>query len=192
MRQEFYAKDRRTWRKWLEKNHLKEKNIWLIVCKKESGTPSVYYNDAVEEALCFGWIDSTANKRDDKSFMLFFAARKPKSGWSKVNKERIEKLNKLNLMTSAGREKIEAAKKDGSWTVLDAIEELTMPAALKKELRKNKIALKYFEAFPPSVKKSIYHWIQSAKQEQTSRKRIEETITLAAKNIRAHQWKPGR
>ena len=192
MRKEFYAKDRRTWRKWLEKNHLKEKNIWLIVYKKESGTPSVYYNDAVEEALCFGWIDSTANKRDDKSFMLFFATRKPKSGWSKVNKERIEKLNKLNLMTSAGREKIEAAKKDGSWTVLDAIEELTMPAALKKELRKNKIALKYFEAFPPSVKKSIYHWIQSAKQEQTSRKRIEETITLAAKNIRAHQWKPGR
>ena len=95
-------------------------------------------------------------------------------------------------MTSAGREKIEAAKKDGSWTMLDAIEKLIMPTALRKEFRKNKIAQKYFEAFPPSVKKSIFHWIQSAKQEETRRKRIDETIALAAKNIRAHQWKPGR
>ena len=192
MRQEFYAKDRRTWRKWLENNHLKKQNIWLIIFKKESDTPSVYYNDAVEEALCFGWIDSTANKRDDKSFLLFFVTRKPKSGWSKVNKQRIERLNKLNLMTSAGQEKIEMAKKDGTWTMLDAIERLIMPAVLKKEFNKNKIALKYFEAFPPSVKKSIFHWIQSAKREETSRKRIVETVTLAAKNIRANQWKPGR
>ncbi len=189
---EFYAQDRKTWRTWLKKNHTRAKNIWLIIYKKESGVPSIYYDDAVEEALCFGWIDSTANKRDEKSFLLFFTTRKPKSGWSKVNKQRIENLNKLNLMTSAGHAKIETAKKDGSWTMLDAIEKLIMPAALKKEFKKNKIALKYFEAFPPSVKKSIFHWIQSAKREETSRKRIEETVTLAAKNIRANQWKPGR
>ena len=76
---EFYAQDRKTWRTWLKKNHTRTKNIWLVIYKKESGVASVYYNDAVEEALCFGWIDSKPNKRDDKSFVLYFAQRKPKS-----------------------------------------------------------------------------------------------------------------
>lgn len=187
---EFYAKDRKTWRAWLKKNHRGAENVWLIMYKKVSGTPSVYYNDAVEEALCFGWIDSVANKRDNNSFFLFFSNRKPKSGWSKVNKQRIEKLSKLKLMTSVGLEKIEAAKIDGSWGVLDAIEELIMPVDLKSQFVKNKKALKYFEAFPPSVKKGLYHWIESAKRDETRSKRIGETVSLVEKNIRANQWKP--
>ena len=187
---EFYAKDRKIWRAWLKKNHAGAENVWLIIYKKVSGTPSVYYHDAVEEALCFGWIDSVANKRDNKSFFLFFSNRKPKSGWSKVNKNRIEKLSKLKLMTTAGLAKIEAAKKDGSWNALDAIEELVMPADLKKQFAGNKKALKHFEVFPPSVKKGIFHWVESAKRDETRSKRIGETVSLAEKNIRANQWKP--
>ena len=88
----FYAKSQKEWRKWLEKNHQSEKSIWLIIYKKESGTPSVYYTDAVDEAICFGWIDSKPNKRDDESYYQFFAKRNPKSNWSKVNKGKVAKL----------------------------------------------------------------------------------------------------
>jgi uncharacterized protein YdeI (YjbR/CyaY-like superfamily) len=88
----FYAKDRKAWRKWLEKYGEKQSSVWLLIYHKKSTTPSVYYDEAVEEALCFGWIDSKPNKRDEESFYLFFAQRKPKSNWSKINKERVERL----------------------------------------------------------------------------------------------------
>ena len=186
---EFHAQNRKTWRTWLKKNHTRTKNIRLVIYKKKSGVASVYYNDAVEEALCFGWIDSKPNKRDDKSYVLYFAERKPKSAWSKLNKQRIEKLIKSKLMAAAGLEKIEAAKKNGSWKALDDIENLVMPPQLQKEFHKNKLALKFFDAFPPSVKKSIFHWVVSAKLPATMTQRISETVTLAAKNIKANQWK---
>ncbi len=149
----------------------------------------MYYDEAVEEALCFGWIDSKPNKRDGESYYLFFAPRKPKSVWSKINKERVARLIENNQMTPAGRAAIDVAKKNGSWTVLDAIEELTMPAVLNKAFAGSKTALKNFEAFPPGVKKGIYQWIISAKTEPTQTKRITETVTLAANNIRANQWR---
>lgn len=187
-RNEFYAQDRTVWRKWLAKNHATEKNVWLIIHHKKSKTPSVYYDEAVEEALCYGWIDSKPNKRDAESYWLFFAERKPKGVWSKLNKQRIEKLILEGQMTPAGIKKIEQAKQDGSWSVLDAIEELVMPKALVKSFSKNKKALANFEAFPPGVKKGIYQWIISAKTEATLIKRAEETVTLAAKNVRANQW----
>lgn len=163
--------------------------MWLLIYHKKSATPSVYYDEAVEEALCFGWIDSKPNKHDHESFYLFFAPRKTKSVWSKLNKERIEKLTRENLMMPAGLEKIEAAKKDGSWTKLDEAEAMIMPQELVLAFAKNKKALKNFEAFPPSVRKGIFHWIVNAKQEATRRQRIEETVTKAAQNVRANQWK---
>lgn len=186
---EFYAADRGIWRKWLEKNHATAGNVWLIIYKKDSGTPSVVYAEAVEEALCFGWVDSKPNKRDEKSFVLYFAARKPKSPWSKINKERVARLIKDKKIHASGLAKINAAKKDGSWSVLDSVEALIMPDVLKKRFNKNKKALTHFEAFPPSVKKAIYQWVQSAKTEETREKRITETVTLAAKNVRANQWR---
>ena len=184
----FYAKTRAAWRKWLLRNHQKEKNVWLVVYNNGSNVSCVTYPDAVEEALCFGWIDSTANKRDQKSHLLYFAQRKSKGGWSKINKERITRMIDQGLMTSAGLEKIEAAKKDGSWTSAPALR--TRPRNLAKAFSKQKKGLKFFEAFPPSVKKIILHWIESAKRKETRANRIEETVTLAVKNIRAHQWKP--
>lgn len=184
----FYAKNQAAWRKWLEKNHAIEKAVWLIIYKKESGTPSVYYPEAVDEALCFGWIDSKPNKRDEHSYYQFFSQRKPKSNWSAVNKKKVEKLLAENKIAPAGLAMIELAKKTGTWTALDKISSLEMPEALKKALSKNKIAKRYFDAFPPSTKKGIYEWIQNAKTPTTLAKRVAETVSKAAENIRANQY----
>jgi uncharacterized protein YdeI (YjbR/CyaY-like superfamily) len=189
-RTEYYPASRKQWRNWLQKNHAKQNHVWLILYKKESAKPTITYGEVVEEALCFGWIDSKPNKRDAESYFLFIAPRKPKSVWSALNKARIEKLLTQNLIIPAGLQKIEAAKKDGSWNALDKVDALEMPAALKKAFAKNKTALKNFEAFPASVKKHIYQWAASAKTEETLNKRVTETVTLAVKNIRANQWQP--
>jgi uncharacterized protein YdeI (YjbR/CyaY-like superfamily) len=186
----FYAKDRKTWRKWLQENHEKKSSVWLLIYHKSSNMPSVYYDEAVEEALCFGWIDSTPNKRDHESRYQYFARRKTKSNWSKLNKTRIKKLTKLELMHSSGQAMIDLAKKNGSWSALDEVEKMVMPADLGKHLKKNKTALKNFEAFPPSARKAIFHWIISAKRDETRKKRIDETVNLASKNVRANQWVP--
>lgn len=189
-RKEYYPASRKQWRNWLQKNHNKQNHVWLILYKKESNKPTITYDEVVEEALCFGWIDSKPNKRDAESYFLFIAPRKPKSVWSALNKTRIEKLLHKNKITTPGLEKIEAAKKDGSWFALDKIEALEMPPALSKAFTKNKVASKNFQAFPPGVRKQIFQWIISAKTETTLNKRVTETVTLAAKNIRANQWKP--
>ena len=116
-----FAKDRKAWRKWLEKNHVASPGIWLIYYKKTSGKKRLEYNDAVEEALCFGWIDSTTRPIDEEKYMQRFTPRKSKSGWSAINKQRIEKMISQDLMIAAGIEKIEMAKKNGSWESLDKI-----------------------------------------------------------------------
>lgn len=189
-RTEYYPKNRKAWRNWLQKNHAAATHVWLIMYKKDTGKPSVTYDEVVEEALCFGWIDSKPNKRDDESYFLFIAPRKPKSPWSALNKKRIEKLLQQNKIEPAGLQKIEEAKNNGSWILLDKIESLEMPAVLDKAFTKNKQALKNFMAFPPGVKKQTYQWIISAKTEQTLQKRVTETVSLAEKNTRANQWKP--
>jgi len=186
----FYAKNRKTWRSWLEKNNVKEKSVWLIIYRKDTAKKSVNYAEAVEEALCFGWIDSKANKRDEESFYQFFTRRNLKSNWSRVNKERVAKLIDDRLMTSRGLETIELAKRSGTWTALDKIENLELPIDLKKALKQSAEAAKYFDAFPRSVKKGILEWIQNAKKEETREKRIKETVSLALKNIRANQYTP--
>jgi uncharacterized protein YdeI (YjbR/CyaY-like superfamily) len=184
----FYAKNRKAWRSWLEKNHAKETSLWLIIYRKQSSTPSVYYDEAVEEALCFGWIDSKPNKRDAESFFLFFAKRKPKSNWSKLNRDRIEKLLQQNLVAPAGLAMIELAKQTGTWTKLDAVYAEEIPADMQKLFNKNKTAFKNFQAFAPSAKRGILEWIQNAKRPETRQKRMEETVSLAAKNIKANQY----
>jgi uncharacterized protein YdeI (YjbR/CyaY-like superfamily) len=135
----FHAKSRKEWRKWLEENHQSEKSVWLIICKKGSDISSVYYPEAVDEALCFGWIDSKPNKRDDESYFQFFAKRNPKSNWSKVNKEKVETLIAQNLMTSAGLKIIEIAKQNGAWTALDEVENIIIPDDLQKAFDNNKM-----------------------------------------------------
>ena len=184
-----HPKSRAEWRKWLEKNHTRTEGVWLISYKKVTGKPRVDYEESVEEALCFGWVDSKGNKLDDERSMLWFAPRKKGSGWARTNKERVEKLIKAGLMASAGLAKVEAAKKDGSWNALDAVEALEIPPDLAKAFSKNKTARDFFEAFPRSVKRAILEWISNAKKPETRAARILETVTKAEKNIRANQWR---
>jgi uncharacterized protein YdeI (YjbR/CyaY-like superfamily) len=184
-----HPKTRAEWRTWLEQNHTQTQGIWLISYKKATGKPQFSYNEAVEEALCFGWIDSKPNKLDTERSMLWFAPRKSGTGWSKLNKTRVEQLTAQGLMHSAGLLKVEAAKQDGSWTALDAIEALEIPADLAQALVTYEAAKQHFEAFPRSVKRGILEWIASAKKPETRAKRIEETARLASQNLRANQWK---
>lgn len=184
-----HPKSRAEWRKWLEKNHTRKEGIWLISYKKATGKLRVDYAESVEEALCFGWIDSKGNKLDEERTMLWFAPRKLRTGWSKLNKDRVAKLLKAGLMAPAGLAKVKAAKKDGSWSALDAVEALEMPSDLAEALSKNETARGYFEAFPKSAKRAILQWISSARRSETRAKRIEETVTKAELNIRANQWR---
>ena len=185
-RKSVYAKNRREWRRWLEKNHRSEQSVWLIMYHKDSKTPSLSQEEAVEEALCFGWIDSKAQKRDDESRYQFFSQRKPKSNWSKVNKARVEKLIKQGLMTDSGRLVISLAKINDTWNALDDVENAVIPADLKKLFDKNEKAFKNFDAFAPSSKKLILTWISNAKRQETREKRIKQTVELAEKNIKAN------
>ncbi|MEX2281508.1 MAG: YdeI/OmpD-associated family protein [Gemmatimonadota bacterium] len=178
----YYPKTRKEWRRWLTKNHETSSGVWLVNYKKKSGKPRVPYADAVEEALCFGWIDSVMNPLDDDSFMQLFTPRKPKSNWSKLNKQRIEKLVEQGLMVPAGAVKIEAAKRDGTWTMLDAVEALNVPPDLARALARNKTALKNFEAFSPSRKKMLLYWVNEAKRPETRAKRIVEAAAAAKEN----------
>ena len=185
----YHPKTRVEWREWLAINHDRSKGVRLVLIKKGADIPGIMYSDAVEEALCFGWIDSTPGKLDEQRYTLYMSPRKPKSGWSKINKQRIQKLVKEGRMTEAGLTKIEAAKNDGSWNRLDAIDGLEMPADLLEQLSANAEAKHNFEAFSTSSKKIILFWIASAKREETRQKRMEETVRLAAQNIKVAHYR---
>jgi len=176
------------WRKWLERQHAHTQGIWLIRYKVATGKPRIAYDDAVATALCFGWIDSKPRALDEERSMLWFAPRKKGSAWSKNNKERVEQLLRADLMHAAGLTKIEAAKQDGSWNKLDSVEALELPPDLRKAFKAHPGALGYFEAFPRSSKRAILEWIGNAKTEATRAKRVLETATLAAGNVRANKW----
>jgi len=173
---------REQWRKWLETNHLTSSGVWLIYYKVKSGKPSVRYSEAVKEALCFGWIDSKVKSLDEERYMQIFTPRKPKSAWSKLNKQYIEELIEQGLIAKAGLDKIAMAKQNGSWNSLDAIEALIIPSDLNQALEANKTAKDYFEALSNSSKKNILFWIESAKRPQTRLKRIEQIVNSAAQN----------
>lgn len=153
--------------------------------------PSITYDEAVDEALCFGWIDSKVNKRDERSWYQFFARRNPKSNWSKINKAKVEKLIAEKKMMPAGLEMIELAKQSGTWIALDAVEALTLPDDLAAAFEGNKIAFENWQAFSRSAKRGILEWIRNAKRDETRQKRIAETVALAAKNEKAAQYRPG-
>jgi len=185
----FYPKTRQEWREWLQDNHDKKKSIWLIYYKKNSNFPTVSYNDAVDEALCFGWIDSKSKPIDENKFMQFFCRRKPNSVWSKVNKGKIERLTKEGLMTKAGFEIIEKAKQNGYWTILDEAEALIIPADLENEFQKRLNAKQYFLNLSRSDKRNILQWLTLAKRQETRQKRITEIVELADQNLKPKQFR---
>jgi uncharacterized protein YdeI (YjbR/CyaY-like superfamily) len=180
---------RKAWRQWLQNNHRSSGAIWLVTYKKADAARYLPYNDIVEEALCFGWVDSLPRSLDAARSMLLLAPRKPKSAWSRLNKERAERLIAEGRMHAAGLAVIEAAKASGTWTKLDQIEELKVPDDLAKELARNRKAREFFEAFPRSVKRGILEWIIQARKPETRARRVADTVRLAADNKRANQWR---
>ncbi|MBL7977919.1 MAG: YdeI/OmpD-associated family protein [Bacteroidetes Order II. Incertae sedis bacterium] len=186
----FYAESRAAWRAWLAANHQTADKVWLIMYHKKSGVPSVYYDEAVDEALCFGWIDSKPAKRNAESYYQYFSKRKPKSNWSGVNKDKVTRLAEQGLMTEAGWEMVTLAKKTGTWTALDAVIALEIPKDLQRALEAYPTAEEHFQRFPASVKRALLEWISSAKQPATRAKRILETAQEAAENRRANQYRP--
>ena len=180
------AKDRKAWRAWLQQHHAMETRAWLVIPHKGKAKSDLDYNSAVEEALCFGWVDSTVNKYDAVSSVQYFAPRKAQSKWSITNHARVERLVREGLMTPAGQAVIDLAREHGTWEVLVAAQNTVVPDDLQRALSKTKTALKHFNAFPPSSRRMILEWIASAKRPETRRKRIAETLKLAARNLRAH------
>jgi len=184
-----HPKTRAEWRAWLQENHDRGEGIWVIRYKKVSGKPFIAVSEVIEEAICYGWIDSLPRKLDKERTMLYFAPRKERSNWSALNKSRARKMIEAGLMTPAGLGKIQSAKKDGSWNALDAVEALVIPPDLDEAFDRHPSSKEHFEAFPRSVKRGILEWIVNAKRPTTREKRVEETARLAAENIRANQWR---
>ena len=184
----FYPRSRQEWRDWLQDNHAKKQSVWLIYYKKKSNVSTILYSDAVDEALCFGWIDSKSKPIDEHKFMQFFSKRKEKSVWSKVNKEKIERLTNEGLMTNAGYEIIEKAKQNGSWNILDEAEALHIPEDLEGEFDKRPNAKLYFLSLSRSDKRNILQWLILAKRQETREKRITEIVELADKNQKPKQF----
>lgn len=180
--EEHYFKTAKEWRKWLLKHHDNSTGVYLIFYKVNSQKPSMRWEEAVREALCFGWIDSTVKRIDDECRRQLFTPRKPKSVWSKLNKTHIEELQQKKLMHESGLRKIEVAKKDGSWTALDAVENLIIPDDLQQAFISNELAYTNYQAFSKSYKKGYLYWLNSAKRAATREKRINEIIRLCAAN----------
>ncbi len=184
----FCPASRQEWRAWLQENHAKSQSIWLIYYKMKSGKPSLSWSEAVEEALCFGWIDSTARSLDDEKFMQFFSRRKTNSVWSKINKGKVQQLIDQGLMTQAGFDSIETAKQNGSWTILDEVEELVVPADLEQGFEDQPGSKDYFLSLSKSTRKAILQWLILAKRPETRQKRMNEIVELAAQRRKPKQF----
>lgn len=173
-------------RAWLQSNHTRTTSIWLVTWKKAAGARHAPYSDVVDEALCFGWIDSLPRKLDADRTMVRLSPRKPRSAWSAVNRTKIERLLTEGRTTKAGLAAIERAQADGSWSLLESIATLSPPPDLAKALAASPAAKRNFDAFPPSVRRAILEWITQAKTPETRARRIAETARLAVDNIRAN------
>jgi uncharacterized protein YdeI (YjbR/CyaY-like superfamily) len=181
--------DRADWRAWLEANHASSTGAWLVTLKKSAGGP-LAYADAIEELLCFGWIDSKAGKLDEGRSMLWTCPRKPKSGWSGLNKERVERLAAAGLMTPAGQRMVDLAKETGTWTALDDIERGIVPDDLAAAFAQVPGAFAQWESFSPSSRRVALLWISQAKRAETRAARIADTVQQARQGLKANEWKP--
>ncbi|MDB5014024.1 MAG: hypothetical protein JWQ25_2226 [Daejeonella sp.] len=185
----FCPTSREEWRQWLTENHVSKQSVWLVQYKMKAKTSSISWSEAVDEALCFGWIDSMRKSVDDEKFIQFFTKRKPTSVWSKINKAKILQLIEKGLITPAGHESIEIAKRNGSWTILDDVEELIIPADLQKEFESKPGSKEYFLSLSKSVIKMILQWLVLAKRAETRKNRIKEIAELAAQKTRPKQFR---
>lgn len=178
-------KNRNEWRTWLELNHKTEMEIWLGYYKKHTGKPSVRYDEAVEEALCFGWIDSKVNRVDNNIYKQKYTPRKKNSVWSLLNVKRVEKMIKEGRMTKAGMEKVEEGKESGTWQIAySSKKEEVVPEDLLQALKINKTAFTHFFNYTVSIRNRYIYWINRAKQQETRDKRIEKVVGFAEGNVK--------
>ncbi len=181
--------DKQDWRKWLELNHNKKEAVWLIFYKKKSSNSNLNWSESVDEALCFGWIDSVKRPIDIEKYKQYFSKRKANSTWSKINKDKVDYLTSENLMQEAGYKTIEIAKKNGSWSILDEVEALVIPEDLKKEFNERVGSLEYYESLSKSVKKILLAWVVLAKRTETRQKRIIEIAENASRKLKPKQFR---
>jgi uncharacterized protein YdeI (YjbR/CyaY-like superfamily) len=174
--------DRAAWRAWLERNHASTPGVWVVRPRKQ---PPLDYDALVEEALCFGWVDSREQPVDDERLMQLLTPRKPGSAWARSNKERIARLDNGGALAEAGRRVVETAKADGSWSRYDSAEALEIPADLAAALGASARAAESFAGFTDAAKRTILRWLIDAKRPETRAKRIEEIARRAAENERA-------
>jgi uncharacterized protein YdeI (YjbR/CyaY-like superfamily) len=175
------------WRAWLEANHATATGVWHVSWRPASGRPRVPYDEAVEEALCFGWIDSKGGNLDEERSRQYYAPRNPKSGWARSNKERVERLVAEGRMAPAGLAAIQRAKENGAWTMLDDVENLVVPPDLAAAFAANPPAAQAWAAFPKSVRRMHLEWVVQARRPETRAARIQEIATRAARNERANE-----
>jgi len=185
----YCPKDKLAWRNWLKKNHLQMDSVWLTFYKKSSQQFNLNWSDAVDQALCYGWIDSTKKSIDSEKYVQYFSKRKPKSNWSKINKEKVKFLIDQGLMQEAGYKSIELAKRNGSWTFLDAVEALQIPFDLQEEFKRNKGSAEYLESLSKSAKKILLYWVISAKRDETRKNRVSEVAINANQKIKPKQFR---
>lgn len=170
-------------------NHNKKEAVWLIFYKKKSSSFNLNWSDSVDVALCFGWIDSTKRTIDEERYMQYFSRRKPKSIWSKINKDKVDYLTSKNIIQEAGYKTIEIAKKNGSWSILDEVEALVIPKDLKIEFNERVGALEYYESLSKSAKKILLAWIVLAKRTETRQKIIIEIAENASRKLKPKQFR---
>ena len=175
---------REDWREWLQKNHATEKEVWLVHYKKHTGKPSLFYEDAVEEALCFGWIDGLLRRLDDERYVLRYTPRKVRSVWSESNRRRAERMIRQGRMTEAGLARIRQAKASGEWENAVSLNDsqAALPADLEEALAASRTAKENFGNMAPSYRKQYIWWITSAKRLDTRERRIRETVKRAELN----------
>jgi uncharacterized protein YdeI (YjbR/CyaY-like superfamily) len=174
--------NRQHWREWLQQHHAEKQAVWLIYHKNRSTSTTITWSEAVDEALCFGWIDSRAKPVDDFTYMQFFSRRRLNSGWSKINKAKVQQLIDSGLMTEAGFRSIETAKQNGSWTILDEVEAGIIPADLEEAFQKRPNARNYFLRLCRSDKRIILQWLLEAKRSATRQHRLTELVEQADQN----------
>ncbi len=182
--------DRAGWRAWLAANHATMRGAYLVSWRPASDRVSVPYDEAVEEALCVGWIDSTLRTLDADRSIQWFARRNPHSAWSRSNKERVARLIPAGLMLPAGLAAIEEAKRRGTWAILDEVEDLVVPEDLAAAFAVEPPGREHWDAFSKTTRRGILWWIRQAKRPETRAKRIQETARLAARNEKANQPVP--
>jgi uncharacterized protein YdeI (YjbR/CyaY-like superfamily) len=181
----YHAESREQWRAWLAANHDAAPGVWLCSWRSTTGRPVCPYPEVVEEALCFGWIDSTVNLLDDQRGLQLITPRKPKSTWTRLNRRRVAQMEKAGLMTDAGRRAVVVAKQNGWWTILDPVEDLIEPAALAAALDANPTARAAWDRFSPTARKAMLWWVVSAARDDTRQRRIATIVEKASRGERA-------